>query len=463
MPYFFILLYWLPYTIEKYGNLSPFLSWGVLFLLSLYLSIFYAFLFYAIKIARLLKNPTFFKGLVVGLLWCGTEFLRANLFTGFSWGELGYLLSNFPLLLQIADIFGIWGLSLVVILINYFFFFIFYNKVDNKINKVSLFLFITFFSFLIFYGIWCKAHFSKIIKKAPEIRVAILQGNVPQEIKNESDISYSLNTYLEMFVQIPPNTELVLTPETALPFFFPDDPPSMPVLNFFKKKKSTFVIGAFRLEKKQNLSPKYYNTLFVIKNGQIVDFYDKEKLVPFGEYVPLANYLSFLKKFTVGLSSLSPGYGKNLKLPLAKEKISATPLICFESAFSELLRKRVKESQLVLIATNDAWFDKSSAPFQHFQMAIVRAVEARKYILQAANTGISGIIDPLGKVIKKSRLNQRIILYGKVKLIKKEPLFATFGDILGKSGALLLILLLIYLPLKNKFSRKALLLSLYRE
>ena len=313
------------------------------------------------------------------------------------------------------------------------------------------------------YGAWAKSYWSKVIQKGFPIKVAILQGNVPQEVKKGNNLAFSINTYLEMFEQVPPDVDLVLTPETALPFFFPDDPPSLPILELFKKKKNTFVLGAFRLEKETKSLSKYYNTLFVIKNGKILDFYDKEKLVPFGEYVPLANHLSFLKRFTVGLSSLSPGLSKNIKIPFSRGRFIATPLICFESAFSEILKKRAKGTQLLLIATNDAWFDNTSAPFQHFQMAIVRAVEARKYTLQAANTGISGIIDPLGKVVKKSKLNQKVILYQKVRLIKKEPLFVTFGDILGKSGAFLLILLLIYHSLKNRFSRKVLSPALYHE
>ena len=122
VPHFILLLYWIPFTIEKYGNLSSFLSWCSLFLLSLYLSIFYAFLFYVIKKARLTKEPSFLKGIVLGLLWSGTEFLRASVFTGLSWGELGYLLSNFLLFLQFADVFGVWGLTLLVVVGNYFVF-----------------------------------------------------------------------------------------------------------------------------------------------------------------------------------------------------------------------------------------------------------------------------------------------------------------------------------------------------
>jgi len=257
MSHFILLLYWIPFTIEKYGKLSPLLSWIILFLLSFYLSLFYSLLFYVIESSRILKNPSFLKGIVLGLLWCGTEFLRASLFTGFSWGELGYLLTNFSLFLQFADIFGVWGLTFVLVLINYFLFFLFFLR--NSFNKFSVFLFIIFFSFLVFYGIWAKGYFSKIVQKAPRIKVAILQGNVPQEVKKGNNLAFSINTYLEMFEQVPPDVDLVLTPETALPFFFPDDPPSLPILELFKKKKNTFVLGAFRLEKEtKSLSKKFH-------------------------------------------------------------------------------------------------------------------------------------------------------------------------------------------------------------
>ncbi|MCU4137332.1 MAG: Apolipoprotein N-acyltransferase [Thermodesulfobacteria bacterium] len=187
-----------------------------------------------------------------------------------------------------------------------------------------------------------------------------------------------------------------------------------------------------------------YNSLIVWDGKDFVDLYDKEKLVPFGEYIPLEKYLFFLKRITVGLGIIKPGISKNLVIPLKDKIIKITPLICFESAFSEILRKRLKENpQFIFIATNDAWFDKTSAPYQHFQMAIVRAVEARKYTIQVANTGITGIIDPMGEIIKQSHLEKEEIVHGKIKPFYEKTFFVKYGNILGILGSMILIFSLI--------------------
>ncbi len=171
-----------------------------------------------------------------------------------------------------------------------------------------------------------------------------------------------------------------------------------------------------------------HNSLFLWNGEEIEDLYDKEKLVPFGEYIPLGKYFPFLKKISVVSDILKPGKSKNLQLKRKGKKIEILPLICFESAFPQILVKRLKEGgDLIVIATNDAWFGKTSAPYQHFQMAIVRAVEGRRFVLQAANTGISGIIDPLGRIQRKSDLEREEILSGEVKIIRKKTLFAQGG------------------------------------
>ena len=196
-----------------------------------------------------------------------------------------------------------------------------------------------------------------------------------------------------------------------------------------------------------------YNSLIVWHREKLIDFYDKEKLVPFGEYIPLENYLSFLKKITVGLGIVKPGFSKNINVPLQEKAFKIVPLICFESAFSEILKKRLKESpRLIFIATNDAWFDRTSAPYQHFQMARVRAVEARRYTLQVANTGITGIIDPLGEIIKATQLEKREVVFGEVKLFSQKTLFVKYGNILGIAGSITLLFSILILLLAKSLT-----------
>jgi len=468
--HFSTLLYWLLYTLNKFGHLPKIVSIFLLVLLSSYLALYYVFLFYVNFRLRIFKSPTFVKALFFSLTFVGAEFLRSKLLTGFTWGQLGYILTNFSPLLQSAEIWGIWGLSFIAVFINYYLFFFLYwlffssfSSANSKflINTVPFFILLVS---LVLYGMYRETFWKKTVyQEEKSIKVALLQGNIPQEMKEINEIDYSLRVYRNLTLSsLNHRPDIIFFPETSFPFFFPyEKEPTFRLLKFLDevktktektKHKPTLIFGTFRLKYK-NGSPMVYNSLIVWDGIDFVDLYDKEKLVPFGEYVPLEKFLSFLRRITVGLGIVKPGISKNLIVPLENFNIKITPLICFESAFSEILRKRLRENtQLIFIATNDAWFDKTSAPYQHFQMAIVRAVEARRYTIQVANTGITGIIDPTGRVIKKSSLEREEIIYGEVKPLYKPTLFVNYGNLLGITGSVVLLIFFIFTLFYAKFS-----------
>lgn len=455
--HFSTLLYWLIYTLTKYGNLSPIISLFLLLLLSSYLALYYVLLFYTSFRLKIFESPNLIKGLFFSLTFVGMEYLKGKLLTGFTWGQLGYILSNFSLLLQSADIWGIWGLSFIVALINYYIFYLlhsFYLSFRSLLNCKFLIhnsLFLAIFISILSYGIYKKNFWKNIISQENNvIKVSLLQGNIPQEMKEIHEIEYSLRVYKNLALStLKEKPDIIFFPETSFPFFFPNErEPTLKLLTFLdeltleaKKLDHTpvLVFGTFRLKYK-NGNPFVYNSLIVWDGKEFVDLYDKEKLVPFGEYVPLEKYFSFLRRITVGLGIIKPGFSKNLIIPLKDKTIKLTSLICFESAFSEILKKRLEENpQLIFIATNDAWFGKTSAPYQHFQMAIVRAVEARRYTIQVANTGITGMIDPTGKILKMTQLEKEEIVYGKIKSFYERTPFIKYGNVLGIAGSLILI------------------------
>ena len=163
---------------------------------------------------------------------------------------------------------------------------------------------------------------------------------------------------------------------------------------------------------------KYYNSAFLISSGgEIIGKYDKIHLVPFGEYVPLKKYLPFIHKLVVGVGDFSSG--KWLQ-PLEFDGNSFGVLICFESIFPELARGFIKEGAGFLInITNDAWFGKTSAPYQHFSQAVFRAVENKVFLIRAANTGISGVVDPVGRVKLKSGIFTREDMVDTIMVIER--------------------------------------------
>ncbi|MCX5849078.1 MAG: apolipoprotein N-acyltransferase, partial [Deltaproteobacteria bacterium] len=218
-------------------------------------------------------------------------------------------------------------------------------------------------------------------------------------------------------------------PETAAPFIFQDmNNLHDQVINLSLKTKSWLIFGSISsLQKKY--SNDYFNSAYLLSpSGEIKGKYDKVKLVPYGEYVPLRNVFPFVKKLTAGIGDFGIGTGY-YPLSLNDKKIGI--LICYEGIlpFAARMYKEGSADLLVNI-TNDAWFGTTSAPFQHFSMAIFRAVETRLYLVRSANTGISGIIDPGGRIIAKTDIFQEDALKGYVKFIKIPTFYAEYGDIL---------------------------------
>lgn len=445
ISHFVLLLYWIVYTLDKYGNIPWFIGIFLLLILSLYFSIYPTiFLLISAKL-RAFSEASFSKGLLVGTLFVSTEYLRSTLLTGFPWGLVGYPLSSFPVMIQFADLLGIWGLSFFVITTNYYLFYTlsFYKSaMNNRPFAVNQFSFLIFFLLIISYNIysykWWKEYLTDRHNTGEDIlTVALLQGNIPQELKEAREIEISLGVYERLLLEsLAYRPQFVFYPETALPFYFAHD--KEPTLRFLSVLSGVereadwelaFVFGTFRVSSLFP-HPRIHNSLLVWKKGEVVDLYDKEKLVPFGEYIPLGEYFPFLRRISVVSDIIKPGLSKNLRVDLDGKEVKFVPLICFESAFPQILVKRLRaKGDFVFVATNDAWFGRTSAPYQHFQMAIVRAVESRRYVLQSANTGITGIIDPLGKVRTKSLLEREEIVSGTIMLFDERTFFVEWGHL----------------------------------
>ncbi len=400
--YFFLLLYWLIKVMTHYGGLPFIAACGTLALLSAYLAAYWAIGGYIFAKAKLYKisilNAISFASLMVLL-----EYLRGWFLGGFPWGYLGASQYKFLTLIQVADIGGIYLISFFVILTNYAVF----SLISDKIKGLSVIVF-TFLIFLLFlsYG------YIRLNQKwvGPSIKVGIIQGNIPQDVKwSEYFLNETINRYFALSeTAINQGAKIIIWPETALPFYFmPDQDPGKSILLWSAKKKISLIFGAPRpafIFKR----PKVYNSLFLVTHGKIIGIYDKQHLVPFGEYVPLENIFPFLRTFAVASGNYQPGPRGN-PLRFAEDKIFG-PLICFESVFPRLSARQVKKGATILIvATNDAWFDRTAGPYQHFTQAVFRAIETRRYLLRVANTGISGFISPTGKILYATQLEKPVV------------------------------------------------------
>ena len=199
----------------------------------------------------------------------------------------------------------------------------------------------------------------------------------------------------------------------------------------------------------RDLKGNYYNTAYVIgKQGQIEGSYSKVHLVPFGEYTPLTAYFPFLKNMSVAVGDFSSGPTHD---PVITGAGKIGVLICFEGVFPEITRETVKDGAEVLVnITNDAWYNRTSAPYQHFAFYIFRAVETDRYVLRAANTGISAVIDPRGRIVGKTGLFEERVLNGFFSLRDGETIYVRYGDYF----VFLAFLFLAALVLKGALSRR---------
>jgi apolipoprotein N-acyltransferase len=261
--------------------------------------------------------------------------------------------------------------------------------------------------------------------------VALIQGNIDQSIKwNPQNQQETLTTYKSLSNLKPAlSSRLIVWPETAVPFYFQDmDDRSRQVYQVAKETRNWLLFGSPSYIKEPGSSASYLNSAFLVSPaGAVAGRYDKVHLVPYGEYVPLRSLFPFIGKLVVGVGDFRAGEGYH---PLAMNNHQIGVLICYEAIFPEASRiYKNKGAELLVNITNDAWFGFSSAPYQHLSMTVFRAVENRLYLVRAANTGISAIVDPAGNIVSRTALFVATSLSGQVRFIDTRTFYMAYGDV----------------------------------
>lgn len=405
LVHYLTLIYWIVPTVHIYGGLHFILACSVLLLLCAYLALYPAI--FAVVAKKTFRTSTF-SPFWAACLWTSLEYIRTHLLTGFPWGALGYSQHSNLMMIQIIDISGVLGLSFLIVLVNYCLFAAFKMMRSNRPQKAltNTLIPVLAVSAVMLYGKHKIEYFSHRIDQAPPARLGIVQGNIEQDKKwtrefKETTIEKYNHLSKSIFEQKP---DLVIWPETALPFYYGvDHDLSERVNRTIRDSKTNFLIGSPAFErKKENIA--YFNRVFMINRFSIAtSVYDKNHLVPFGEYVPFAEYLTFLGKITAQAGNFSAG--EPLFEPLKYKDQSTGVLICFEILFPSISARFVQNgADILTTVTNDAWFGTTSAASQHFSIAVFRAVENRRSLARAANTGISGFINPVGQIFDTTPL-----------------------------------------------------------
>ncbi len=421
--------------------------------------------------------------------WLTYEYFYTLTDISFPWLTLGSGLSKFNIFIQSADIIGAFGLSVIVVYINVFIYLaIKYYKNKPRISSVYISVIILIFSLSLLYGVYKKSTF-KISER--KIKVGLIQPDLDPWKKWETNNLEKLkDEYLTLSQKaVDKGAKLIIWPETALPVYL-NTPAYFKTKNDiirFLVKTETFLLTGMpdiKYFKKNDRIPfdakvtgngkvkyaTYNGVLGFSYNNNLVQHYGKMKLVPFGEKVPFVNTFKFLGdifSWEVGLGSWNEGQDTtifvfnrdiesgNISETDKQDSVKISSPICFESVYPIFVTSFVRKgAQLISIVTNDSWYGRSSGPYQHKEISVLRAIENRRYVVRAANGGISAIISPLGITEKETKLFTKDVLVGDVSLQNGLSFYSKYPMIIPLLAVTISLIIILLALFKKIFGAK---------
>jgi apolipoprotein N-acyltransferase len=450
--YFIPGLYWTGYAFfvdaPTFAWLSPFAVLGLPAYLALYPALGFA-------LARLLWTRDASRILALAVALTVSEWLRGHLLTGFPWNAYGYALSKPLALAQIASVIGLWGLTFLTVAI-------FASPavlIEGKSRRRRWFAPAAALATLLALGIFGAVRLSQTpTQMVPHVKLRIMQPNLQQDVKfNYAAKQAVMQKYLALSDRAtgPQSTgirdaSILIWPESAFPFFLMREADAMAQIADLLPAGTVLITGAVRAP--DDAKPgvpitRAYNSIYVIDHdGSVLSVYDKTHLVPFGEYLPYQNWMERL-----GLSQLTKvqgGYipGTRRRLLDIPNAPRALPLICYEAIFPGKLAGGNDRAGWIINVTNDGWFGISTGPYQHLQQARLRAIEEGLPVVRAANTGISAVIDPVGRIVAQLGLGIEGVLDANLPSAIAPTVYARLANI---PAAILVTVALIFVAYRR--------------
>lgn len=438
--YFVGTVYWTGAVLSEFGGLPRILAVVAVLLLALYLAIYTAI--FAVILSRLIARAGVSALLIAPPIWVATEFARGYLFGGFPWVPLGNSQVTVLPVVQIASVLGVYGVSLVVAFVNAA---VVFALLDSGRARIKVVASVAVLLIAVAgWGTWRIADGS-LTREGTPIRVGLIQGNVAQEDKLNLTPQIArriLTTYIAMTRDaVRRGAQYVIWPESSTPFGFDESAIGQQALrDLAREVRVPLLVGSDHIEK--GPPPLQYNSAFQLSpDGETAAIYNKMHLVPFGEFIPLQRWISFVAPLVKRLMPFSEGESA-VMLPVGSHRASTS--ICYEVVFPTLVRDAVNAgSELLTTITNDGWYGNSSAPFQHFELASMRAIEHGRYLARAANTGISGVIDPYGRVVARSGIFEQVGMVEEARFLTTRTIYARVGDIAAYASIVITVVALI--------------------
>jgi len=428
LGFYGLLLYWIPAVPAHFGNMSVPLSLLIYAVLILLLALFWASFGYAFAKVR----AAFPRGAYVAapFLWVAFEYALTFVLTGFPWGLLGYSQYRDRPFIQLASGTGVYGISFVLVLVQSTF-----VLAMTRRTKVPFFAAMALLAAVHAGGALVMK--SAVAGGAP-FKASVIQGNTSSDIRWDAISSEEIGAVFRAHMDLTRKAcdggaQLVVWPEFTVPLCF-----SCPgeiyrtfrdeLLGFVREKGCTLLLGTNEISGPPG-QERYFNTALCLHPDGSSTRYAKMHLVPFGEYTPYTKIFFFIEKVTHAIGDTTPG--REYVLHEHAGLKFGSP-ICYEIIFPGLVRRFAdKGANFLVTITNDGWYGRTSAPRQHFAIAVLRAVENRRFLLRAATTGVSGIVDPRGRVLVESPIMTTAVLTGDIVPVDQRTFYTRHGDVLA--------------------------------
>ena len=415
LGYFLGNLYWIA-LLQKEQITLPWLRLPAVIVLCAYLALFMLLTGFLARRLVLVRVP--FE-IALALAWGGVEFLRSLGPLGFPWASLGYSQTPYPVVTQQAALYGTYGISAWLVLVNG----LLARLLLSRRARVAL-VAAAVFAAPIVGG-------SLVLSRArcpDSLEVSLVQPNIGGAVKWDEAYRDSTVKILSTMSAQAQGSAMIIWPETAVPLYLKHTPGYLDTLGAIAGRAGSPILTGYPDYERTPEGLRYYNSAMLMSpEGVVEGEYRKIHLVPFGEMIPLEERIAFLRNINFGEGDFSPG--KTYEIFEVDSKRFGVA-ICFESIFPGLVRQFVgRGADFIVNITNDEWFGPSAAPYQHAQMAVMRCVEDRVGMARCANTGVSMLIDPYGRITRKTRIFTRGVLTDRLPLTRPGTPYSRHGYI----------------------------------